>query len=110
MKLWWVRVGRLAIARNAYSAIGGWRRLWGRLWWRLALTPRPAVPGPPEPNPERPAALPPPIIHLIIHPENRPMCGASLREPWTEDPATATCIACRRDGDLVAVQFWANTR
>lgn len=53
---------------------------------------------------------PPSIIHLIVHPADRPLCGASIREPWTEDPAFATCPACRRDGDLKYIQWKASTR
>lgn len=53
---------------------------------------------------------PPTVIHLVTHPENRPLCGASIREAWTEDPAFATCPACRRDGDLRFIQWKASTR
>jgi len=56
------------------------------------------------------AWLPPPVLHLVTHPENRPLCGASIRLPWTEDPAAATCPDCRKEGDLLAVQYGVSTR
>ena len=52
----------------------------------------------------------PPILHLVVEPEHRPLCGASIRQPWTIDPEAATCPECRRDGDAAMVQWWANNR
>lgn len=72
--------------------------------------PAPAAPAQPATFPALVPLAPPAIIHLIVHPENRPLCGASIREPWTEVPDFATCPACRRDGDLRFIQWKASTR
>lgn len=52
----------------------------------------------------------PPILHLVVEPEHRPLCGASIRQPWTIDPASATCPECRRDGDALMLQWTTNNR
>ena len=52
----------------------------------------------------------PPVLHLVVEPEHRPLCGASIREPWTIEPQAATCPECRRDGDAAMLQWWANNR
>ena len=52
----------------------------------------------------------PDILHLCTEPEMRPLCGASIREPWTIDPEAATCPACRENGDSMMLQWWATNR
>ena len=85
------------------------------LRWLKSLWPwrrhRPELPAQAQPTTtEATAWLPPPVLHLVTHPENRPLCGASIRLPWTEDPAAATCPDCRKEGDLLSVQYGVSTR
>lgn len=68
---------------------------------------------PEKPRARHPLDLPfeaPPILHLCKEPEMRPLCGASIREPWTIDPQAATCPDCRREGDSLMLQWWATNR
>ena len=78
-----------------------WR--WLKRWFRRTLT------APPVPPRDLPMANTP-ILHLVVEPEHRPLCGASIRQPWTIDPQAATCPECRRDGDAAMLQWWTNNR
>jgi rubredoxin len=69
---------------------------------------------------ERPAPAPkptldfphvaPPILHLVDKLTGLPICGASVREPWTVLPETATCPECRRQGDMAMLQWFTTNR
>lgn len=104
---WLFHIWRFAWARTRYQAIGGWRRLFWRLWWRLPVQILPPAPSvllvPPVPKP-------PKILHLVLHPDEVPICGASVREPWTLEPEFATCSECREAADRRMTQWRANTR
>jgi len=106
-KCWLFHIWRLAWARTRYDAIGGWRRLWWRLWWRL---PVPVLPPAPVVLLVPPTHKPPKILHLVMHPENVPVCGASIREPWTEELEFATCPACKEAADGRWLQWRVSTR
>ena len=106
-KCWWLRVWRFAWARTHYEAIGGWRRLWWRLWWRR---PVPVLPPAPTVLLVPPIHKPPKILHLVMAPENVPVCGASIREPWTEEIQFATCPACKEAADARWLQWRVSTR
>lgn len=104
---WLVRVGRLALARDAYQAVGGWRRLFWRVWWRTGgEEPIAAQFRSFEPLP----LTPPKILHWVTGGENLPLCGATSREPWTIEFTSATCPACMQQGILSVIQYNANTR
>jgi len=103
---WLLHLGRVAIARHAYAEIGGWRRLWWRLWWRVEPAPAPLK----RVVPDLPPADPPPPMHLVIAPQNRPLCGASIRELWTIEPEFATCPECKRESEAALLQWWVNNR
>ena len=104
---WLFHIWRFAWARTHYEAIGGWRRLWWRLWWRL---PVPVLPPAPVVLLVPPTHKPPKILHLVMHPENVPVCGASIREPWTEELEFATCPACKEAADARWLQWRVSTR
>jgi hypothetical protein len=93
---------------------GPMKRLWrclAKLWRALFRRRPPAVaPAPPVSFPALVPMAPPPILHLVAHPENRPLCGASIRQPWTTDPDAATCPACKLEGDLRWIQWRVSTR
>ena len=82
-----------------------WR--WIKRWWSRWLSRTPTA-APPLPR-DLPLVAPP-ILHLVVEPEHMPLCGASIRQPWTIDPQAATCPECRRDGDAAMTQWWANNR
>jgi len=77
---------------------------------RIQFGKKPAAPAQPVTFPALVPLVPPAIIHLVLLPENRPLCGASIREPWTVDPQHCTCPACRKDGELRFIQWKASTR
>ena len=104
---WLFHIWRFAWARTHYEAIGGWRRLWWRLWWRL---PVPVLPPAPVVLLVPPTHKPPKILHLVMAPENVPVCGASIREPWTEELEFATCPACKEAADGRWLQWRVSTR
>ena len=104
---WLFHIWRFAWARTHYEAIGGWRRLWWRLWWRLPI---PVLPPAPVVLLVPPTHKPPKILHLVMHPENVPVCGASIREPWTEELEFATCPACKEAADARWLQWRVSTR
>jgi hypothetical protein len=49
-------------------------------------------------------------MHLVIAPQNRPLCGASIRELWTIEPEFATCPECKRESEAALLQWWVNNR
>ncbi len=100
-----IRVWRLGWARGAFGAIVGWRHLFWRLWWRL-----PEMRPLPRTIDERLPLAPPPILHLVVEPEHRPLCGVSIREPWTIELEAATCPACRHEGERLYLEWWVSTR
>lgn len=81
-------------------------RSWIKRWWSRWFGGTPAAPSPPR---ELPRAAPP-ILHLVVEPEHRPLCGASIRQPWTIDPNAVTCPECRREGEALTLQWWVNNR
>ena len=107
MTLWRWRIWKLAWARENYQAIGGWVRLWWKFWWRL---PVPVLPPGPVVLLVPPVYKPPKILHLVMHPENVPVCGASIREPWTEELEFTTCPACKEAADGRWLQWRVSTR
>lgn len=108
---WVWRLGRIAWARENYGAIGGWRRLFWRLWWRETLRELPilvgyhpdAIEAGIKPDPKR-------LMHWSPDPSGMPMCGAKSGEAWTYELDFATCAACRVKGLPMVVQYRANTR
>jgi hypothetical protein len=107
--IWLFCIWRLAWARASYQAIGGWRRLFWRLWWRLPLAPLPPAPAE-QPPALSPIPKPPKILHLLLLPEDVPLCGASIREPWTAEPDYATCPQCREVAQRLTLQWRMSTR
>lgn len=103
--LWLIQVGRLAWARSRYEAIGGWRRLWLRLWWRTGAPSLPSVPRTPLPSL---LARPSGVMHFAVN--GYPLCGASIREKWTQEYEFATCPECRELGERALTSYWINTR
>lgn len=105
MNLFLMRFWRLAWARHAVPAIGGWRHLFWRLWWRLPVEP---------PEQQHPVELlplaAPAVLHLVVEPEHRPLCGVSIREPWTIEIDATTCPECRKEGEAMMVQWLTNNR
>jgi len=82
-----------------------------KLWERLRGRGGPAAPVAPKREllPIVPPADRPPM-HLVVAPQNRPLCGASIRELWTIDPDAATCPECRREGEAAMLQWFATNR
>jgi hypothetical protein len=78
------------------------KRCWSRWFAR--------TPAAPKSLPRDLPMAPPTILHLVVEPEHRPLCGASIRQPWTIDPASATCPECLRDGDALMLQWTTNNR
>jgi hypothetical protein len=39
-----------------------------------------------------------------------PLCGASIREKWTQEYEFATCPECRELGERALTSYWINTR
>lgn len=110
--IWVFRVWRFGWAKLAYPAIGGWKRLFWRLWWRRTL---------PELAPpifmETPDYIDAGIISakgIILHwsPDTTgmPYCGARVGEPWTYEIHHTTCPECTRMGWPVVLQHHTNTR
>lgn len=100
MNLWWVYPSCVLAIFVVVQVI--------LLWPRLRHA-RPAQ----APTARQPIDLPhvaPPVLHLVVEPEHRPLCGASIRQPWTNDPQAATCPECRRDGDAAMTQWLTNNR
>ena len=75
-------------------------------WWSWWFGKAPATQAPTRDLPR----VAPPILHLVVEPEHRPLCGASIRQPWTIDPEAATCPECRREGEAAMLQWWVNNR
>ena len=88
-----------------------WRLTRGR-WPRWTRARKQPIPEPArEPSTAETAwAKPSAVVHLIVHPEDRPICGASIRQPWTEDPAAATCPECKFLGNATSLQWKVSTR
>jgi hypothetical protein len=106
---WIFRIGRLALAKEAYLAIGGWQRLFWRLWWwegerpprRFLQLPSPL---PPRPKPQGP-------MHWSPDAQALPFCGASSRNAqWTREFAAVGCAACREKGWPIVMHYDASTR
>lgn len=103
-----MRLGRFAWARDTYLAIGGWTRVWRRLW-RADGPPaakRIALPLP-EPKPLRRRSGP---LHWSSDGRPLPVCGASSREPWTTDFDTVDCEVCKLRGLPIVAAYWTSTR
>lgn len=98
-RIWLVRVGRLAWARDSYAALGGWRRLWVRLWWRTEGAPLAAL------RVTRPSTRsllrPPEVLHWrpIDHAFRAHYCGAEPRAPWSYVFDSVTCAECREQAE-----------
>lgn len=75
-------------------------------WWSRWFGRAPATPPAPV---DLPRAAPP-ILHLVVEPEHRPLCGASIRQLWTIDPKAATCPECRQEGEAAMLQWLVNNR
>jgi len=104
------RIGRLALARLDYPAIGGWRRLWWRVWRRDSrpvVLPEPKswsqITGDMPPQPKGP-------MHFCADASGYPLCGATRRERWTPDFAFTTCLDCRALGLPIILHYTVNTR
>lgn len=107
MTAWVLRVGRLAWARERYSAVGGWRRLWWRLWWWEGERPPKRLNAPPRPAPAVQG-----VGYLHWAPDARPLpfCGALGFERWTLDYAAVDCPKCRQLGWGLHLQNWVSNR
>jgi hypothetical protein len=102
---WLIQVGRLAWARLRYEAIGGWRRLFWRLWWRNRECQAATVDSTPLPSL---LAKPSGLMHWGV--DGLPWCGANCRERWTRELEFATCPVCREEGERAMTAYWISTR
>lgn len=50
------------------------------------------------------------LLHWAPYAQGLPVCGASIRERWTIVYETVTCPACRKAGEMLQLQYHANTR
>lgn len=96
-------VWRLGLARAGVSTIEGWRRLFWRVWWKLAAKPSSRL----THTIEVPRA--PNLMHWSPDPTGLPFCGAS-RAPWTREFFYSTCLDCRKKGMTYLMQYECNTR
>ena len=103
---WRIRLGRLALAKLHYQAIGEWRRLWWRLWWRVGPRPPKKLAPPPAPPPQ-PKRGP---MHWVADATRLPLCGASIRERWTLEYEVVTCEACIAAGKMLLLEYWVSNR
>lgn len=109
VKVWLVRLGPLAWARANYASIGGWRRVFWRLWIRVGREPL-AVAAVRLVEPP-PAAIPPKILHWTIgEDEGLPLCGARRGEPWTVEFEFTTCPKCKSEGGPLMDKYRLGTR
>jgi hypothetical protein len=101
---WLLRIGKLALARHRFEALGGWRRLFWRFWWDVS----PKVPPPltiTRPS-TRELLRPPPVLHWrpIDHAFQAHYCGAPERAPWTYLFETVTCPACKEAAEPLFIK------
>ena len=59
-------------------------------------------------HPDRPRA--PDVVHLSTDHNGYPLCGARWGARWALNVEAVTCEECRRDGMLLYIQHWCNTR
>lgn len=104
MSTWIFTLGRLALARDRYTAVGGWRRLWWRWWWRVAPLAKKLPAPPPAPK------LPRGPTHWSPDGQPLPLCGAPGPAAWTLEYSAATCEACVKRGASIMIQWKANWR
>jgi hypothetical protein len=118
--VWW----RFGWGRARSEPIGGWRRLFWRLWWRTR--PR-ELEAPPLVRPPDPAVYADPIYRVpkrnVMHwsPDSSgvPFC-ACLRDQrgdppvdgadWTIEWAATTCPDCRKVGEPIVQRLRFNNR
>lgn len=111
MNLWLIKLWRLGLTRDGgHVAIGGWRKLWWRVWWDMRI---PDAPGIQAVKPDTWNLLrPPPVLHYrptyheyLVH-----FCGADPKAPWTNVFETVTCPACQEKAGPVVLQYRTHYR
>ena len=100
MNAWWVFPGAVLVVFVTALLV---------LRWLGQRKPRPDQAPTARPTIDLPHVAPP-ILHLVVEPEHRTLCGASIREAWTIEPEAATCPECRREGDAAMIQWLTNNR
>lgn len=109
VRVWLLRLGPIAWARADYPSIGGWRRVFWRLWVRVGKAIK-AIPAVRIVEPP-PAAIPPKILHWSSgEPEGMPFCGARKGEPWTVEIEFTTCSKCKNEAGPLIDKHRMNTR
>lgn len=105
-----VRVWRLALVRDRYQALTGWRHLWWRLWWRLPPAPLPppitVTPAPP------PNAPPPTVLHFVIWrgQVGEVACGSRGAIHWTAIWKDVSCEMCREKAWPIVLRYYCSNR
>lgn len=106
MRVWVLKLGRLALARTRYDAIGGWRRLWWRFWWWEGQRPPKRINALPTRSPEPRGPL-----HFSCDGRGLPYCGAISRGArWTVEPSAVECEECKLLALPLIIQQRCNTR
>jgi hypothetical protein len=107
---WLLRIGRLALARHRFEALGGWRRLWWRFWWDVSAKPLPPLVV--TRLTTRELLRPPQVLHWrpINHMFQAHYCGANERAPWTYLFETVTCPDCLAAAEPLVIKHLTTFR